>query len=167
MILILLMTWPCWHTPNNKCRKKTTILTEQSAKVGLKININKTKVLKIKAENQNPIMAGEDHLGEVDQFTYLGSIVDLKGGTDADIKVRIGKARSAYKRMKNVWNSSSLKTRTKVRIFNSTIKPVLLYGSETWRMNDNPIKKVQSFINTCLRRILKIHWPERISNDEQ
>ena len=67
-------------------------------------------------------MTGEDHSGEVDQFTYLGSIVDLKGGTDADIKVRIGKARSAYKRMKNVWNSSSLKTRTKVRIFNSTIK---------------------------------------------
>ena len=65
---------------------KTTLLTEQSAKVGLKININNTKVLKIKAENQNPIMAGEDQLGEVDQFTYLGSIVDLKGGTDADIK---------------------------------------------------------------------------------
>ena len=69
----------------------------------------KTKVLKIKAENHNPIMAGEDHLEEVDQFTYLGSIVDLNGGTDADIKVGIGKVRSAYKRTKNVWNSSSLK----------------------------------------------------------
>ena len=74
---------------------------EQSAKVWLKININKTKVLKIKAENQNSIMAGEDHFEEVDQFTYLGSIVDLKGGTDADIKVGIGKVRSAYKRIKN------------------------------------------------------------------
>ena len=36
-------------------------------------------------------MAGEDQLGEVDQFTYLGSIVDLKGGTDADIKGKKGK----------------------------------------------------------------------------
>ena len=51
-------------------------------------------------------MAGEHHLGEVDQFTYLGSIVDLKGGTDA---VRIGNTTSAYKRMKKVWNSSNLK----------------------------------------------------------
>ena len=92
---------------------------------------------------------------------------DLKGETDAVIKVRIGKARSAYKRMKNVYNSSSLKTRTKVRIFNSAIKPVLLYGSDTWTINVDPIKKVQLFINTCLRRILKIHWTERITYDEQ
>ena len=41
-----------------------------------------------------------------------------------------------------------------------------MYGSETWRMNAGPIKKIQSFINTCLRRIIKIHWPERISNNE-
>ena len=47
-------------------------------------------VLNIKADNQDPIIAGEDHLGEVDQFTYIGSIVDPEVGTDAEIKVRIG-----------------------------------------------------------------------------
>jgi len=85
----------------------------------------------------------------------MGSIVDLKDGTNADIKVRIGKVRSAYKKMTNVWNSSSLKAEAKVRIF-FTIKPVLLYGSETWMMNVVPIKEAQSFINTCLRRSPKI-----------
>ena len=42
----------------------------------------------------------------------------------------------------------------------------MLYGSETWRMNNTPINKVQSFVNTCLRKILRIHWPETISNTE-
>ena len=71
---------------------------------------------------------------------------------------------AAFKKMKNVWCSAGLSTRTKIRIFNSTVKPVLLYGCETWRMNETPIKKLQSFINTCLRKILKIFWPELISN---
>ena len=51
-------------------------------------------------------------------------------------------------------------------MFNCLVKPVLLYGSETWRMNATPISKVQTFVNSCLRKILQIHWPERITNDE-
>ena len=51
-------------------------------------------------------------------------------------------------------------------MFNCLVKPVLLYGSETWRMNATPISKVQTFVNSCLRKILQIHWPERITNEE-
>ena len=40
------------------------------------------------------------NLEEVDSFTYLGSIIDIQGGTDADIRVRIGKARAAFKQLK-------------------------------------------------------------------
>ncbi|KAK3770067.1 hypothetical protein RRG08_043223 [Elysia crispata] len=70
-------------------------------------------------------------LEEVESFTYLGSIVDKKGGTDADVRVRIGKARAAFKQLKNVWKASKLTKNTKLRLFNTTVKPVLLYGSET------------------------------------
>ncbi|VDO66146.1 unnamed protein product [Schistosoma margrebowiei] len=41
---------------------------------------------------------------------------------------------------------------------------VLLYGAETWRTTTTTIKKVQVFINSCLRKILNIHWPDTISN---
>ena len=44
------------------------------------------------------------------------------------------------------------------------MKAVLLYGSETWRTTKTTTKKIQTFINTCLRRILRIHWPQKISN---
>ena len=55
-------------------------------------------------------------------------------------------------------------TATKIRIFDSNVKPVLLYGSETWRMTEKTVSKLQTFINRCLRRILQIYWPDTISN---
>ena len=143
---------------------KTDIISENSGKLGLRINRGKTKVMRINNENLEPITVYGEPIEEVLEFIYLGSIVDMKGGTDADIKARKGKARTAFKRMKNVWSSAMLSTRTKIRIFNSTVKPVLLYGCETWRMNETPIKKLQTFINACLRKILRIYWPETISN---
>ncbi|XDV19490.1 hypothetical protein PO909_024955 [Leuciscus waleckii] len=68
--------------------------------------------------------------------------------------------------MKKVWGSSELPRNTKIRIFNSMIKPVLLYGAETCRTTVTTMKKIQSFINTCLRRILRVRWPNTISNLE-
>ncbi|VDP28786.1 unnamed protein product [Schistosoma margrebowiei] len=47
---------------------------------------------------------GED-LEDVKTFTYLGSIIDEQGGSDADVKARIGKARAVYLQLKNIWNS--------------------------------------------------------------
>jgi len=54
--------------------------------------------------------------------------------------------------------------RTKIRIFNTNVKRVLLYGSETWRSTSTLQKKIQVFVNKCLRQILKIRWPGKISN---
>jgi hypothetical protein len=44
---------------------------------------------------------------------------------------------------------------------------VLLYGSETWKVAKTTISKLQVFVNHCLRRILNIHWPEVVSNEER
>ena len=43
---------------------------------------------------------------------------------------------------------------------------VLLYGSETWRTTKSSTKRVQTFVNRCLRKILNIYWPQKISNAE-
>ena len=53
---------------------------------------------------------------------------------------------------------------TKIRLFNSNIKPVLLYGAETWRTTKLTINRVQTFVNNCLRRILRVYWPNTIRN---
>ncbi|VDO80148.1 unnamed protein product [Schistosoma margrebowiei] len=93
-----------------------------------------------------------------------GSIIDEQGGSDTDVKARIGKARTAFLQLKNIWNSKQLSTNIKVRIFNTNVKAVLLYGAETWRTTTTTIKKVQVFINGFLRKILNIDWPDTISN---
>ncbi|VDP38995.1 unnamed protein product [Schistosoma margrebowiei] len=51
------------------------------------------------------ITIDEEDLEDVQTFTYLGSIIDEQGGSDADVKARIGKARAAYLQLRNIWNS--------------------------------------------------------------
>lgn len=153
------------HT-QQQMQEKTSIVADNSASLGLHINRGKSKVFKTNASSNTPITVEGDALEEVDSFTYLGSILDKQGGTDADVKTRIGKARAAFHQLKNIWGSRQFNITIKIRVFNTIVKPILLYGAETWRTTATTMKKIQVFINTCLRKILKIRWPERISKDE-
>ena len=144
---------------------KTSDPHRTSVQIGLTINKQKTKILRINVGNDEPVTIQGIELGEVESFTYLARVVDKSGGTDADVKTRIGKAGSAYNMLKKVWNSREIGTSTKVRLFNSNVESVLLYEVETWRKPKASMKKIQTFINQCLRRILRIHWPGTISND--
>ncbi|VDP46899.1 unnamed protein product [Schistosoma margrebowiei] len=166
---VLLYGAETWRTTTTTIKKvqmqmKTASVAAVSASVGLSIHKGKTKVLKFKAENNNPITLDGETLEDVESFTYLGSIIDEQGGSDADVKARIGKARVTFLQLKNIWNSKQLSSNIKVRIFSTNVKAVLLYGAETWRTTTTTIKKVQVFINSCLRKILNIHWPDTISN---
>ncbi|CAH8471399.1 unnamed protein product [Schistosoma rodhaini] len=145
-------------------QEKTTSVAAASAAVGLNINKGKSKTLRYNTICTNPITLDGEALEDVEIFTYLGSIIDEHGGSDADVRARIGKARAAYLQLKNIWSSKQLSTNTKVRIFNTNVKTVLLYGAETWRTTKAIIQKIQVFINSCLRKILRIRWPDTISN---
>ena len=92
-------------------------------------------------------------------------MVDQQGGTDRDVTARIGKAKAAFFTVKNIWASGEISLRTKLHIFNSNVKSVLLYGCETWRTTQAMQQKIQTF-NTCLRRICKIQWQEKIRNED-
>lgn len=145
-------------------QEKTNMVAAISAQVGLNINKDKSKILKINPTSTKSITLHGCPLKEVQSFTYLGSIIYQHGGTVVDVKARIGKARAAFIQLKEIWTSRELSLNTKIRIFNSNVKSVLLYGAETWRMNKTTTCKVQTFINSCLRRILQICWPDTISN---
>jgi hypothetical protein len=147
-------------------QEKVTGLSTVSSQVGLNINKGKTKVLRINTGSDEPVILAAEPLEEVEDFVYLSSMVDKKGGTDADIKLRIAKARNSFNQLKNIWNSKEIRTATKIRLFNTNVKTVLLYGAETWRTIKTNLKKLQTFVNYCLRRILKIYWPKKIRNEE-
>ena len=102
----------------------------------------------------------------MDEFRYPGSIVSKTGGTEEDIQARIGKARQVFVMLRLIWRSTSLTTGTKLSVLGSTVKAVLLYGAETWRLTKELKQKLQVFIDKCLRSILRIWWLRRIRNDE-
>uniref|UniRef100_A0A183KA83 DUF6451 domain-containing protein n=1 Tax=Schistosoma curassoni TaxID=6186 RepID=A0A183KA83_9TREM len=145
-------------------QEKTTSVAAVPAAVGLNIHKAKSKILQCNTACNNQITIDREDLEDVKTFTYLGSIIDEHGGSDADVKARIGKARAIYLQLGN-WNSKQLSTNTKVKIFNTNVKTVLLYGAETWRTTKAIIQKIQVFINSCLRKILRIRWPDTISNN--
>ena len=151
------------HT-HTQMQAKTTKLEAVSSKLGLKINTDKTKTIRINGNAREQIMINYLDIEDVTSFTYLGSFINITGGTYEDVLARIGKARSAFNTLASIRRSREITTTTKLRIFNSNVKSVLLYGSETWRMTQKTVSKLQTFINKCLRRILGIYWPAAISN---
>ncbi|VDP58836.1 unnamed protein product [Schistosoma curassoni] len=76
--------------------------------IGLNIYKGKSRILRYNTECTNPITIDEEDLEDVKTFTYLGSIIDEHGGSDAHVKARIGKARTAYLQLKNIWNSKQM-----------------------------------------------------------
>ena len=141
-------------------------LQETGGQVGLKINIQKTKEMRIGVRQQEPLELHGEAVERVSEFTYLGSIINETGGTDEDITARIRKAQSTFSMLMPVWKEECIRLQSKLRIFDTNVKFVLLYGSETWRSTTLLIKKLKTFINKCLKMNLNIRWPEVISNEE-
>ncbi|CAH8576460.1 unnamed protein product [Schistosoma bovis] len=74
--------------------------------------------------NTNPITNDGETLEDVEPFTYLGSIINERGGSGADVVARISKARTTFLQLKNIWNSKQMLTTIKVGIFNTNVKTV-------------------------------------------
>ena len=158
-IVLLSQSW-------NDAQEKMDRLANYAERTGLKINTDKTESMRINCSNPVLFTIWTDGIKEVDKFTYLGGLVTKWGGADEDMLSRIGKARYAYHNLKSVWNSSQYRRRTKIKIFETNVLSVLLYGCETWKMNRYNEKRIDIFVQKCLRRILKIYYPNMISNDE-
>ena len=141
------------HT-HSQMQAKTSKLEAISSKLGLNINTDKTKIMRINGKSNEHITINNLSIEDVTSFTYLGSVINITVGTDEDVLARIGKARSAFNILANIWRSREITKATKIRIFNSNVKSVMLYGSETWRMTEKTVSKLQTFVNRCLRRIL-------------
>ena len=105
-------------------------------------------------------------LKDCKKFMYLGSVMSETGGSEEDIDNRINKARGAYLNLRGVWNSSTYSNRTKIKLFNAIVKSTLVYGCECWAMTGKMEKKLRVFQQKCIRRILRVFYPNLVSNEE-
>ena len=117
---------------SNQMQNKTDDLNTISKSCGLNMHKIKTKVMKNKAAaGSDRILLEGIPLEEVDSFCYLGSMTDGKGGTEADIKARIAKARAAFNQLGKIWRTSTISKKTKLIPFHACAVSVLLNGCKT------------------------------------
>ncbi|VDP65393.1 unnamed protein product [Schistosoma curassoni] len=83
-----------------------------------------------------------------------------------DIDSRIMKARAVYANLGHLWRLRDVSLAVKGRIYNATVRAVLLYACETWPLRVEDVRRLSVFHHPCLRRIAHIQWQQHVSNAE-
>ena len=69
-------------------------------------------------------------------------------------------------KINKVWRSPNITEKTKIKIYSSDVLSVLLYGAECWRVTQRDSQRLSVFHTSCLRKICRIYWPQKITNKE-
>ena len=112
-------------------QEKTARLEENAGRVGLKLNPQKCKWMKVNSRNNERLRVRESMVEEVDSFTYLGAQVTKDGGATLDIKKRAALAYASLNRIIDIWSARNISRKAKATLFKTLVLSVLLYGSET------------------------------------
>lgn len=134
----------------------TKVFIKEAGKVGLKTNDKKTKYMHF-TRNQNhregSLQVDGHEFDHVHEFKYLGVIISNRNTDELEIQNRINSANKCFYACSRILASKSLSHKTKIRLYKAIICPVLLYGSETWKLNKKEEKQLIVFENRVLRKI--------------
>ena len=124
----------------------------------------KCKVLLQDWPDPPPVLTmADDPLEVVDQFVYLGSII-RPGGISSEITHRVGKAQAAFTQLRHLWRLRDVSLGLKGRVYNATVRAVLLYGCETWSAKVEDFRRLLVFDHRCLKNIAGVSWDQHVSN---
>nr|VZI39365.1 unnamed protein product [Spirometra erinaceieuropaei] len=120
------------------------------------------------APNAPPqISVNGTQLQVVENFPYLGSTLSRNTKIDDEVANGISKASQAFGRLHStVWNRHGLQLSTKLKMYKAVILPTLLYGAETWTLYAKQVRRLNHFHLSCLRRILRLNWQDRIPDTD-
>ena len=138
----------------------------ESLKVGLKMNIKKTKVMfngNVLGPHLQGIKIGDDTIERVEEYIYLGQKVKTRPGQEDEIKRRISMGWTAFGRHSNVLKGD-IPMCLKKKVFDMCIVPVIIYGAETWSLTKAVEKKIQATQRKMERIMLGITWEDRKKN---
>ena len=128
---------------------------------------SKCKVLLQDWQDSNPVLTLDgEQIEVVEKFVYLGSYISAGGGVSDEIDARIMKARAAYANLGHLWRLRDVSLAVKGRIYNASVRAVLLYACETWPLRVEDVRRLSVFDHRCLRRIADIQWQHHVSNAE-
>ena len=135
---------------------------EESEKVGLKLNIQKMKIMA-----SGPITSwevDEETVETVSDFIFLGSKITTDGDCSHEIKRRLLLGRKVMNNLDSILKSRDITLPTKVRLVKAMVFPVVMYGCESWTVKRAECRRIDAFELWCWRRLLRVPWPARRSN---
>ena len=134
---------------------KTNDVALIGRQVGLNINTDKTKLMRINARLDQQVTVDNKNIEEVQEFVYLGSKITTDGNSEMDVLHRLSKARGALAILRNIWRSSRIGTKTKLKIFQEQCS----WSPSIWcRVLEGLTICMPQ--DRCFRKILKIFWPK-------
>ena len=135
---------------------------EESEKVDLKLNIQKTKIMA-----SGPITSWEidgETVETVSDFIFLGSKITADGDCRHEIKRCLLFGRKIMTSLDSILKSRDMTLLTKVRLVKAMVFPVVMYGCESWTVKKSEHQRIDAFELWCWRRLLRVPWTARRSN---
>ena len=135
---------------------------EDSEKAGLKLNIQKTKIVA-----SGPITSWQidgETVETVRDFIFLGSKITADGDRSHEIKRRLLLGRKVISNLDSIFKSRDITLSTKVCLVKAMVFPVVMYGCESWTIKKAECQRIDAFELWCWRRLLRIPWTARRSN---
>ena len=116
---------------------------EESEKVGLKLNIQKTKIMV-----SGPITSWDidgETVETVSDFIFLGSKITVDGDCSHEIKIRSLLGRKVMTNLDSIFKSRDITLPTKVRLVKAMVFPVVMYGCESWTVKNAEHQRIDTF----------------------
>ena len=135
---------------------------EENEKVGLKLNFQKTKIMA-----SGPITSWKidgETVDTVADFIFLGSKITADGDCSHEIKRHLLLGRKVMTNLDSIFKSRDITLPTNVHLVKAMIFPVVIYGCECWTMKNAERQRVYAFDLWFWRRLLRVHWTARRSN---
>uniref|UniRef100_A0AC11DZN1 Uncharacterized protein n=1 Tax=Ovis aries TaxID=9940 RepID=A0AC11DZN1_SHEEP len=140
----------------------TTLMAEseeESEKAGLKLNIQKTKIMA-----SGPITSWEIVAETVSDFIFGGSKITVDGDSSHEIKRHLFLGRKTLTNLDRIFKSRDTTLPTKVCLVKAMVFPVVMYGCESWTVKKAEHRRIDAFELWCWRRLLRVPWTARRSN---
>ena len=135
---------------------------EESKKVGLKLDIQKTKIMA-----SSPITSWQidgETVETVSDFIFLDSKITADGDCSHEIKRCLLLGRKVMTNLDSILKGRDITWPTKVHLVKAVVFPVVMYGCESWTVKKAEHRKIDAFELWCWRRLLRVHWTARRSN---
>ena len=135
---------------------------EESEKVGLKLNIQKTKIM---ASSPITFWQIDGETAEtVADFILGGSKITADGDCSHEIKRRLLLGRKVMTNINSILKIRDIALSTKVHLVKAMVFSVVMYGCETWTIKKAEHRRINAFELWCWRRLLRVPWTARRSN---